>query len=180
VRWSGPVLFAEISIEVEPYMTIDEAHPITEEIEHRIRAKFESVYSVVVHVEPKGREQFKVLIPINEEKPDSKLSSVLSKSRYFAIVQISSGGERTEYIENPFLKMKARIAPSFKDFLIRNGITDLVCKNIGDSVYGLLLAYNIFCWRSGAQTLSRNIELFKSKKLEKMKNYLVRLKPSML
>ncbi|MGC9205392.1 MAG: cation diffusion facilitator family transporter, partial [Candidatus Micrarchaeia archaeon] len=172
VRWSGPVLFAEVAIEVDPFMTIDEAHPITEEIERRIRAKFESVYSVVVHVEPKGRENFKVLVPVEEEKYDSRLSMVLAKSRYFAIVEIGKGSdEKVQYIENPMRTLSEHVAIKFKNFLIEKKVTDLVCRDIGESVYGLLLAHNIYCWHSEAESLEKNIQLFKEKKLFKMQKY---------
>jgi len=174
LRWSGPVIFAEIVVEMNPLLSIDEAHPITEIIENQVKRKVEGVYSVVVHVEPVGRKNFRILVPVMEKRHDAKISSVLAKSKYFAIVEINENGERINFIDNPLLGLKEHLAPSFKDFLIEKKVTDLICKSIGDSVYGLLLAYNIFCWKNGADELDKNIKLFKARKLEKMKDFISR------
>ncbi|MGB9732941.1 MAG: cation diffusion facilitator family transporter [Candidatus Micrarchaeia archaeon] len=174
LRWSGSVIFAEIVVEMNPLLSIDEAHPITEIIENQVKEKVEGVYSVVVHVEPVGRKNFRILVPVMEKRRDAKISSVLAKSKYFAIVEINENGERTNFIDNPLLGLKEHVAPSFKDFLIEKKITDLICRNIGDSVYGLLLAYNIFCWKNRAEELDKNIMLFKARKLEKMKDFISR------
>ncbi len=174
IRWSGPMIFVELVVEMNPLMTIDEAHPITEVIENKIKEKIEDVYSVVVHIEPVGRSKFKILVPVESKSIDSKISDVLARSRYFAMVEINGNEKKLYHIENPLINQKSHVAPSFKDFLIKNSITDLICKEIGDSVYGLLLAYDIFCWHAKASTLSENIELFENKKLEKMSKHLVK------
>lgn len=176
VRWSGPVIFVELVVEMNPLLSIDDAHPITDVIERSIKAEIEDVYSVLVHVEPVGRKSFKVVVPVKEKRRDAEISEVLAKSRYFAVVDIKEGEEKVSFVDNPLNNMSAHVAPNFIDFLENIGATDLICRSIGDSVYGLLLAYNIFCWRSEEGTLEENIELFKARKLRKMKEFIKKAK----
>ncbi|MGC8676169.1 MAG: cation diffusion facilitator family transporter [Candidatus Micrarchaeia archaeon] len=172
LRWSGPVIFAEIVVEMDPFMTIDEAHPLTEIIESRIKDQVESVNSVTVHVEPVERTEFKILAPVDDKRPDAKISSVLGKSTYFAIAEFTKtrDGPKTKitYVENKF-KSKERIGPEFRELLKSNEITDVICNNIGEGIYGLLCAYKVYCWQSADANLETNLKLCADNKLGKVR-----------
>jgi cation diffusion facilitator family transporter len=44
----------DIDIEVEPQLTVEEAHRIACEVERAIKAKLDNIYDIMVHVEPRG------------------------------------------------------------------------------------------------------------------------------
>jgi cation diffusion facilitator family transporter len=44
----------DIDVEVDPKLTVREAHGIATEVEQAIKARIENVYDIVVHVEPTG------------------------------------------------------------------------------------------------------------------------------
>jgi cation diffusion facilitator family transporter len=44
----------DIDIEVNPHITVDNAHAIACRVEHAIKARLDNVYDIVVHVEPSG------------------------------------------------------------------------------------------------------------------------------
>jgi cation diffusion facilitator family transporter len=44
----------DIDIEVEPHLTIEEAHKIASAVERAIKMKVENIYDIMVHIEPKG------------------------------------------------------------------------------------------------------------------------------
>jgi len=44
----------DIDIEVDPHLTVREAHHIATEVERAIKATVDGVYDIMVHVEPAG------------------------------------------------------------------------------------------------------------------------------
>ncbi len=54
LRRIGSMLVADMDIEVDPAMTVREAHDIAVSVESAIKESMEDVYDVIVHVEPQG------------------------------------------------------------------------------------------------------------------------------
>jgi len=168
LRWAGPVIFVEIVVDMDPRITIDEAHPITEILEEKIKENIDGVYSVTVHVEPIRRERFKILVPVKGKDEKAELDEKLAKSTYFAIVEVD-GNKKVNFVENPFREKGELAGLDFKEFLMKMGITDIICENVGEITFGLMLAYGIYCWHSGPGTLDEIISKFMNGKLEKLK-----------
>jgi len=168
LRWAGPVIFVEIVVDMDPMITIDEAHPITETLEEKIKERIEGVYSVTVHVEPKRRENFRILVPIKDPDMNSYIDEKLAKSNYFAIIDIDTE-KKFSFIENPFKEKGELAGLDFKEFLIRLKITDIICENVGEITFGLMLAYGIYCWHAGTERLDNIIDKFLKNELEKLK-----------
>lgn len=168
LRWAGPVIFVEIVVDMDPRITIDEAHPITEILEEKIKENIDGVYSVTVHVEPIRRERFKILVPVKGKDEKAELDEKLAKSTYFAIVE-ADGNKKVNFVENPFREKGELAGLDFKEFLMKMGITDIICENVGEITFGLMLAYGIYCWHSGPGTLDEIISKFMNGKLEKLK-----------
>ncbi len=57
LRKLGSRLVVDLDIEVEPSMTIAEAHDIAVSVERAIKAELPEVYDVIVHLEPRGNEE---------------------------------------------------------------------------------------------------------------------------
>jgi len=53
-RQIGNLYFIVLDIEVNPTITIKDAHNIAEAVESNIRQKIENIYDIIVHIEPKG------------------------------------------------------------------------------------------------------------------------------
>jgi divalent metal cation (Fe/Co/Zn/Cd) transporter len=47
----------DLDIEVDPALTIREAHAIASEVEQAIKERVEAVYDIMVHVEPAGNRE---------------------------------------------------------------------------------------------------------------------------
>jgi cation diffusion facilitator family transporter len=54
LRRIGSMLVADMDIEVDPDMTVREAHEIAVDVETAIKESMEDVYDVIVHIEPRG------------------------------------------------------------------------------------------------------------------------------
>ena len=51
-RYYGSTIFMEVHIEVDPSLTVLEAHEIADEARDRVRARFEEVSNLLVHIDP--------------------------------------------------------------------------------------------------------------------------------
>jgi divalent metal cation (Fe/Co/Zn/Cd) transporter len=54
VRWLGHRLYAEVSIAVDPLLSVKEGHAIALEVRHRMMHSLDYLSNVVVHVDPLG------------------------------------------------------------------------------------------------------------------------------
>lgn len=57
LRKLGSRLVVDLDIEVEPSMTVADAHDIALSVEKAIKVKLPEVYDVIIHVEPRGNEE---------------------------------------------------------------------------------------------------------------------------
>jgi cation diffusion facilitator family transporter len=57
VRKLGSILVVDLDIEVDPEMSVREAHSIAHAVEHAIVDALPEVYDVIVHVEPRGNAE---------------------------------------------------------------------------------------------------------------------------
>ncbi len=168
-RWAGPMVFVEIIVEMDPRLTIDEAHPITEEIEKILKENIEGIYSVTVHVEPVKRKEFKVLIPLLNNDINSLVDNQLGRANYFAIYHIKDKEIKYEIKNNNLINKENLIGPEFLKLLENEKVTDVICKNVGEIIYGLLTSHNIYCWKFEGQYANEAIKLFLDNKIKKYK-----------
>lgn len=57
MRWVGHQLHSEVTIAVEPEITTAKSHDIAEDVRHAVFHAIDSVYEVIVHVEPYSDDQ---------------------------------------------------------------------------------------------------------------------------
>ena len=50
----------DLDIEVEPSLTVAQAHEIANKVENAVKARIDRIFDIVVHIEPKGNEQVEV------------------------------------------------------------------------------------------------------------------------
>ena len=75
LRKSGPVFFGEMHVELQEGLSLERAHAISEEVETRIKERFEGLESVSVHVGLSHRRKTKIAIPISEDNGLNSLAS---------------------------------------------------------------------------------------------------------
>jgi len=54
-------VFVDLSIHVQSGLSIDRAHAISHEVEHKLKTEFEGIEDVVVHIEPQGHHHEKTV-----------------------------------------------------------------------------------------------------------------------
>jgi len=73
LRRIGSMLIVDLDIEVEPGMSVRDAHKIAVDVEESIKESIPDIYDVIVHIEPLGNvEDEKFGLTAADAKPDSK------------------------------------------------------------------------------------------------------------
>lgn len=54
LRKMGSMIVADMDIEVDPSMSVQEAHKIAIEVEKSIKSEIPEIYDIIIHIEPKG------------------------------------------------------------------------------------------------------------------------------
>lgn len=60
VRKVGGRYFVDMHVEVDPHMTVEKAHGIAHAVKDRLRAKFQQIQDVLIHIEPAGQGETRV------------------------------------------------------------------------------------------------------------------------
>lgn len=74
IRGVGGLYIVELDIEVEPQMTVFEAHEIAKRTETEIRRAVDRVYDVIVHVEPLGNVEKSERYGLSQRRLDDHLN----------------------------------------------------------------------------------------------------------
>jgi len=99
VKRSGPFIFAEMHVEVDRTMRMDEADVISRTIEERIRDSIDEVDSVMLHVEPSEKDLYRIAIPVEQDEGlDSGISQHFGKSPYFILIDLHKDGPQSWFV----------------------------------------------------------------------------------
>jgi len=66
----------DVDIEVDPALTISQAHEISSKVEKAVRSRIDHIFDIMVHVEPKGNKQAEVFGLTEKSVPAEKPGSV--------------------------------------------------------------------------------------------------------
>ena len=140
VRRSGPFIFAEMHIEVDRTMRIDEADVVSSTIEERIRDSIGEVDSVMLHVEASKKDLYRIAIPVEQDEGlDSRISQHFGKSPYFILIDLHKDGPRNWFvIENPGAGIERKRGIEAAHLLAQHKADVLVAKEVGEGPYHVL------------------------------------------
>ena len=140
VRRSGPFIFADMHVEVDRAMRVDEADAIADLIEARIKDAIEEVDSVMLHVEPAKKDVYRIAIPIEDDRGlESKISQHFAKSPYFILIDAHPDGTRSWFVvENPGAKIERKRGIEAVHLLSQHNTDVLVTKEVGEGPYHAL------------------------------------------
>jgi len=169
LRWAGQVIFSEIVLEMDPRLSIEEAHIASDKIEAALHHSIPELESITIHIEPTKRSYFKVFIPIKKSKDKYLVNETLSAANLAATVIIRNGKVEKMQIEKVELKSKRFRGVEIAERLAESGFTDVITFRIGEMTFGVLLRHGIVIWRARSKALSDTIRSFVASKLEQIK-----------
>jgi len=140
VRRSGPFIFAEMHVEVDRTMRMDEADVISRAIEERIRDSIGEVDSVMLHVEPSKKDVQRIAISVEQDKGlDSMVSQHFGKSPYFILIDLHKDSPQSWFvIENPGAGIERKRGIEAAHLLAHHKADVLFAKEVGEGPYHVL------------------------------------------
>ena len=140
VRRSGPFIFAEMHVEVDPAMHVDRAHEISGAIEERIRQSIRDLDSITLHTEPSEKGFYRIALPVVEDRGlDSRTCEHFGGSPYFIFIDVQDGSPKRWLVtENPAASVEKRRGIEAAHFLIQHKVDFLVAEELGEGPHHLL------------------------------------------
>jgi cation diffusion facilitator family transporter len=171
VRRSGPFIFAEMHVEVDRAMQMDEADVISGAIEERIRDSIEEVDSLMLHVEPSKKDVYRIAIPVEEDKGlDSRVSYHFGKSPYFVLIDLREDGLRSWFVvENRGARIERKRGIEAARLLVQHNVDVLVAREVGEGPYHVLRDSSVQLFDLGEESeLEHVLDAFSRKELRSL------------
>jgi len=171
VRRSGPFIFADMHVEVDRAMRVDEADAISDVIEERIKDSIEKVDSVMLHVEPAKKDVYRIAIPIEDDRGmESKISQHFAKSPCFILIDAHEDAPRSWFVvENPGARIERRKGIEAVHLLAQHSTDVLVTRQVGEGPYHVLRDSSIQVLDLGEESnIERVVDAFLRKKLKSL------------
>ncbi len=173
LRRAGPFVFGEIEIKVGKGINVEKAHGIANEIENKIKKKFEEIISITVHVEPYEKEEVKVAIPITVDKGlNSPLMEHFGRAENFIFVYVDKKNKRIKdfYVKpNPFKTQTIKAGLSVSKFLIKERIDAVITKEIGEISFHTLKSNLVEIFKAEGKNVKEVLNKYMEGKLLKLK-----------
>ena len=122
LRRAGPFILGEVKIRVGETIDVKKAHEISDKIEKEVKEKINEIISFSIHIEPKEREEVKIVIPITANKG---MNSIVmdhfgrASNFFFAFVDKKKKEIKDFYVkENPFKLKSVKAGLSVTKFLL--------------------------------------------------------------
>jgi cation diffusion facilitator family transporter len=171
IRRSGPFCLGEVTIGVDQRLPVEQAHRISEEVEHRVKEKIPSVESLIIHIEPQKQERPRVAIPVLEDKGiGSPVTPHFGEAPYFLFVDVERESIHRWYTrQNPALGLDRKRGVTISELIIGENTTTLLTTEIGEGPYHILRdSFIEICELPEKTTVEEAIKIFLSGKLERI------------
>jgi predicted Fe-Mo cluster-binding NifX family protein len=127
-RNAGRYKFVELTVVVTA-RALAKGHQISEEIEHRIKKALTNVDRVIIHYEPRPRNQLTVGVPLCDDR--QSVSEHFGEAPYFRLVTVDHArGElgRDAILRNPFLSQDKAKGIKVAQWLLQEGLDRIVVR----------------------------------------------------
>lgn len=129
-RYHGDDVFVDVHIEVNPMISVSEAHYISERVTHSLVEKFKRVNDVTVHIDPENDLQF----VLSKDLPDRKILQTLLEKRW----QSFSEFQDIQKIQLHYLAGKIDIDVYLPLKLLKNNFNtnETIAMNFNNAIVG--------------------------------------------
>ncbi len=169
IRRAGPFLFVDAHLELAPTYSVNFAHEICDELEERIKEKFNNIESVNFHVEPGTGDSKVIAVPVESRDVSltDRISSHFSRAPYFLIIRVKHKEiVETKIVENPAKDISSKKGLKIAHVLVDAGVTVVITRNIGEITYYALNSLGILIFRTDDDVVENVVKLFLQGKLK--------------
>lgn len=169
LRRAGPFLFGEATVEMAGQLSVERSHEKTEDIEAAIKKNVPDVDSFTVHVEPARIQRQTIAIPVDDDQGlAARMSEQFSKAPYFLFTVVDGSATIHSTVKrNPAAGLEKKAGMTAARFLIDEGTTALVSRNVGDGAYYALKGNQVPSYLFSGDTAGEALQAFSAGTLRK-------------
>jgi len=171
LRQAGLFVFAEAEIQLDKNLNVDQAHEIADDIENKIKSKYPKIQNLTLHIEPFKKNDFKILIPVDEDGDDLDLKTInhFGRAKYFLFVNLKNKKIISSYTkENIYSQKEVRSGLSAAKEALKENIDLVITKRIGEISFHTLHDALVDVYLFDGEKASEAIQNFLEGKLEKL------------
>lgn len=170
LRKSGPFVFGQVKVGVGKKLKVEQSHQLADQVEKKIKKKFDQINLFTVHVEPHIDEFKHLVLPVKKDQGlESPLSDKFGRAPYFLFVNLEKDKIKGNYvIENPHLDKQVRVGLAVVKLINKQRADTVISKQIGEISFHTLRDYLIDIYQTDKQTASKAIDLFRQGELKEL------------
>jgi len=168
VRRSGPFIFAEMHVEVDPAMHVDGAHELSDAIEEKIRGSIRNLDSITLHTEPSEKGIYRIAFPVTEDSGlHSRICEHFGGTPYFMFVDVEDGRPKRWLVAgNPGASVERGRGIEAARFLVQHKADFLAVKELGEGPYHVLRSSSVRVFTLDQESLVEDaLDAFSNKRL---------------
>jgi divalent metal cation (Fe/Co/Zn/Cd) transporter/predicted Fe-Mo cluster-binding NifX family protein len=129
-RSSGRYLFLELSVKINPKLTLLEIAIIEKYVKEKILDNFSHIESILFNFQPYKHDKIKIAVPIkNNDALNSELENHFGDAKYFAVISKHKNSNPTvEILGNPYLNVEKKKGILIAEWLATFGIDFVLVK----------------------------------------------------
>ena len=143
-RHAGGRILVDLTILVPPEVEVRRAYVVHDEIINRLKKEIPQIAMVMIEAKPLEPKIKKIAIPVSTDKGrDSTINDHFGKTPFIAILTLDENNniEKIEIVKNKFLSESKGVGADLAEFLVGQGVSTVIVKNIGKTSYKILKSY---------------------------------------
>lgn len=130
LRKSGPIIFGEVDVIVRKELNVKQARVLCNKIEGMAKKEIEELSELIVKFYPYEPEEKIIVLPVKDEK---RIHEKFGRADYFLKIVIKNKKVKSKcLIPNTFRKHKVKAGLKAANFLIKEGVDEVIVKKIGE------------------------------------------------
>ncbi len=171
LRKSGPAFFGEMHLELQEGLSLERAHAISEEVERKVKERFNDLELVTVHVGIAHKKTRRIAVPVAENKGlDSATSQHFGNAPFFAFIDVQENQIIGSHIkENEGAKVSKKKGIETANSLIAENVDAVIASGVGEGPFNTLGNRLVIIFHlPEPMTVREAIHLFNQNSLERM------------
>lgn len=162
LRKAGLFWFGIARIQLRRSVDITRGHDIAHQVVRAVRGAIPRIESLTVHLEPFLPEELRVLVPVDGNSANARLSDHFGRASFFAIAALSGKEIKSlDFIENAARAEQARAGLSaIKHVFLKNRVDVVLTREIGEISYHALQSYYVEVYDAPDALLVQVLEQF--------------------
>jgi cation diffusion facilitator family transporter len=164
LRQAGMFRFGIARIQLRKSVDITRGHDIAHRVVRAVRSAIPRIESLTVHLEPFFPKELRILVPVDGNTTNARLSDHFGRASFFALAKLSGKSVvKLDFIENVAREKQARAGlAAIKHIFQKNRVDVVLTREIGEISYHALRDYYVEVYGAQDAPLEQVLKQFAS------------------